>query len=367
MDKNILLADTLINYSLNVKEKENVIIITETEKTLPLVKELIKKIKKNKANVLTRIINPDIEALEQENASSEKIKLMEKNYKFDVDNFQNFIYIRCNNNDYSSKNISSETRKEIGKRLEKWKNIKVNERKWVLLDYPTELDAYKAKMTYEEYIDFSYSVMCYDYKKMNKDIKPLKMLMETTDKVRITAEGTDLTFSIKDMNIIPCVGNMNIPDGEIYCAPVKNSVNGVIKYNTPSPYQGNVYNGVTLTFKNGKIVDATCDNKEDVEKLNKIFDTDKGARYIGEFSFGLNPKILNPMGNILFDEKIIGSIHFTPGAAYKDSYNGNDSSIHWDMVLIQRPEYGGGNIYFDDVLIRKDGKFILPELKNLNK
>ena len=102
------------------------------------------------------------------------------------------------------------------------------------------------------------------------------------------------------------------------------------------------------------------------EKLNEIFDTDEGARYVGEFSFGLNPEIREPMGDILYDEKIIGSIHFTPGSAYQDAFNGNKSSIHWDMVLIQRPEYGGGEIYFDNVLIRKDGKFLLDELKPLN-
>lgn len=367
MNKNKILASTIINYSLNVKERENVLINVDSNKPLPLLKELIKEIESKKANVEVRIIDKELEALINEKTTETKARLLEKQYKFDVENFQNFIYIRCNENDYSDHLVSAETRKLIGKRIEKYKNIKVNERKWVLLDYPSNLDAYKNKMTYDEYMEFYYNVMCYDYKKMEKDIKPLKMLMETTDKVRITGVDTDISFSIKDMNIIPCVGTMNLPDGEIYCAPVKNSVNGVIKYNTPSPYQGNIYYGVTLTFKNGKIVEATCDNKDDEKRLNDIFSTDKGAKYVGEFSLGLNPKILNPMGNILFDEKIIGSIHFTPGAAYKDSYNGNDSAVHWDMVLIQRPEYGGGNIYFDDVLIRKDGKFILPELKNLNK
>jgi aminopeptidase len=188
--------------------------------------------------------------------------------------------------------------------------------------------------------------------------------MEKTDKVRVTGKNTDITFSIKGMPIIPCTGEKNIPDGEIYTAPLRNSVNGVITYNTPSPYQGNVYQNVSLTFKDGKIIEARADN--DIEALNQIFDADAGSRYVGEFSLGLNPKILDPMGDILFDEKIIGSIHFTPGRAYKDSYNGNDSSIHWDMVLIQREEYGGGDIYFDDKLIRHNGLFVLDELKSLN-
>ena len=182
--------------------------------------------------------------------------------------------------------------------------------------------------------------------------------MEKTDKVRIVAKNTDLTFSIKDIPVVPCVGKSNLPDGEIYTAPVKDSVEGYITYNTPCPYQGNVYHDVRLEFSKGQIVNCTC--QEDVISLKEIFDTDQGARYISEFSLGLNPLIKKPMGDILYDEKIIGSIHFTPGRAYKDAFNGNISSIHWDMVLLEP------DIYFDDVLIRKKGKFVIEQLKHLN-
>jgi aminopeptidase len=219
-------------------------------------------------------------------------------------------------------------------------------------------------MKISEFFDYAIDAMSYNYEELIKKLKPLKELMEKTDKVRITGPDTDITFSIKNMKVIPCVGEKNIPDGEIYTAPIKYSVNGTIKYNTPCPYQGNIFHNVKLTFEDGKITEATCDEND--EKLNDIFNTDDGARYIGEFSLGLNKKIREPMGDILYDEKIIGSLHFTPGRAYKDAYNGNDSSIHWDMVLIQRKEYGGGNIYFDDKLIRQDGVFVLDELKDLN-
>ena len=156
---------------------------------------------------------------------------------------------------------------------------------------------------------------------------------------------------------------MNIPDGEVYTAPVKDSVNGVLTYNTPSIYQGFTFENVCLTFKDGKIVDAKAN---DTERINKVFDTDEGARYIGEFAIGVNPYITSPMKDILFDEKIMGSFHFTPGNSYDDAPNGNHSSIHWDLVCIQTPEYGGGEIYFDDVLIRKDGLFVVEDLKCLN-
>ncbi len=199
---------------------------------------------------------------------------------------------------------------------------------------------------------------------MNEAMQSLKTLMEKTDKVRLVAPGTDLTFSIKGMPAIPCAGDCNIPDGEVFTAPIKDSVNGVIQYNTASPYQGTVFSNVCLEFKDGKIIKATADNN--VEQLNEIFNSDEGARYVGEFAIGVNPLIQHPMGDILFDEKIDGSLHFTPGQAYEEADNGNRSAIHWDLVLIQRPEYGGGSIYFDDVLIRKDGRFVLSELECLN-
>jgi aminopeptidase len=181
--------------------------------------------------------------------------------------------------------------------------------------------------------------------------------------VRLAAGGSDRTFSIKDIPAIKCAGKMNSPDGEVFTAPVRDSVNGVITYNTPSLYQGYTYENICLHFENGKIVEATANN---TEKINKVFDTDAGARYVGEFAIGVNPFILTPMKDILFDEKIMGSIHFTPGRCYDEAPNGNSSAIHWDLVLIQTPEYGGGEIWFDDVLIRKDGRFVLPELEPLN-
>ena len=191
----------------------------------------------------------------------------------------------------------------------------------------------------------------------------LKELMDRTDEVRLIAPNTDLTFSIKDIPAIKCAGNMNIPDGEIYTAPVKESVNGVITYNAPSLHGGIKHENIRLKFKDGKIVEATSSN---TEALNKVFDTDAGARYVGEFAIGVNPYITSPMLDILFDEKISGSIHFTPGCCYDDAYNGNKSSVHWDLVTIMTPEWGGGEIYFDGVLIRKDGKFVSERLQCLN-
>lgn len=241
--------------------------------------------------------------------------------------------------------------------------IRVPRTKWVVLRYPAPSMAQLANMSTEAFEDFYFNVCNLDYAGMARAMDPLVELMTRTDRVRITGVGTDLQFSIKSLPAVKCSGERNIPDGEVYTAPVRDSVNGYITYNTPALYQGFTYEQVRLEFKDGKIVHAAAN---DTERINRIFDTDEGARYVGEFSLGLNPYITSPMKDTLFDEKIAGSIHFTPGSAYEDCDNGNKSAVHWDLVYIQTPAYGGGEIYFDEVLIRKDGRFVLPELSGLN-
>lgn len=365
-EKQEKLADTIVNYSLHVNENDKVLITYQSIEARSFVEKLIKKIFLRGGIPFTNYVDPFISNLLKENSTSNRIDLIKEYQKFELDHFDSFINIKYNLNDYESGSIPKKIRDEISFKTYEIHNKLVNERKWVLLNYPSYVDSYKAKMKYEDFLNYSFDVMNVDYSKMSKDIEPLKKLMDKTKKVRIIGKGTDITFSIKGMKSIPCTGESNIPDGEIFTCPVRDSVNGVIKYNTTSTYNGEVFSNIRLEFINGKIIDATCDDESKNEKLNKIFDTDEGSRYVGEFSLGLNPKILVPMGDILFDEKIFGSIHFTPGAAYKECYNGNDSNIHWDLVLIQRTEYGGGEIYFDDVLIRKDGLFVLPELRHLN-
>lgn len=240
---------------------------------------------------------------------------------------------------------------------------RVKNKKWCILRYPNESMAQMSKMSTEEFEDFFFDVCTIDYKKMSRAMEPLKELMNRTDKVHILGPNTDLTFSIKGIPAEKYYGTFNIPDGEVATAPVKNSVNGYITYNTETTYNGITFNNIRFEFKDGKIIKATA-NK--TKELNEILDTDEGARYIGEFAFGLNPYINNVIGDTLFDEKINGSFHFTPGDSLEESDNGNRSSVHWDIVNIEKKEYGGGKIYFDDVLIKKDGRFVLPELEALN-
>ena len=359
------LARKIVAYSLKIKEGEKVLITYQTTKAIKFIKEIITEI--NRVGAVAFVLYDDVELSTylKEISNSDRINIIKKQKEFELNNYDVFINIKHNLNDYENKDVSAKITREILEKTYSSHNKLINERKWLLINYPSVVDAYKAKMKVTEFYNYSLDVMNIDYEKISRDIIPLKELMEKTKKVRIISPDTDITFLIEKMPIIPCLGNCNLPDGEIYTAPIKTSVNGVIKYNTTSTYRGEIFKNIKLEFKNGKIINASCDVGNE-EKLLEIFQTDEGSRYIGEFSLGLNPKILNPMGDILYDEKIIGSIHFTPGAAYKDSYNGNDSTVHWDLVLIQREEYGGGEIYFDDKLIRKDGKFVLEELKKLN-
>lgn len=240
---------------------------------------------------------------------------------------------------------------------------RVPKTKWVKLRWPNFSMAQQAEMSCEAFEDFFFKTCTLDYTRMAKAMDPLVELMDRTDRVRIVSPGTDLEFSIKGIPVVKCAGENNIPDGEVYTAPVRDSVNGVIRYNARTIYDGKVFDNVELTFKDGKIVKATSSN---TAEMNKILDTDEGARYVGEFAIGVNPYINHAMLDRLFDEKIAGSIHFTPGSSYDTAFNGNRSNIHWDIVLIQTPAFGGGEIYFDGVLVRKDGRFVLDELAALN-
>ncbi len=242
-------------------------------------------------------------------------------------------------------------------------DYRVNKTRWCVLRWPTPSMAQSAAMSTEAFENLYFDVCTMDYAKMAKAMIPLEKLMKKTDRVHIKGSGTDLTFSIEGIGAKKCEGTRNIPDGEVFSCPTKTSANGVIQFNTPTLYSGSKFENVRLELKNGKVINATSNN---TKRLNEILDTDAGARFIGEFAIGFNPHILNPLCDILFDEKIAGSLHFTPGNAYEDCGNGNKSAIHWDMVLIQRPEWGGGEIWFDGNLIRKDGLFVLPELKALN-
>jgi len=282
---------------------------------------------------------------------------------FRMKKMQAYIAIRGADNMNENSDVPSDRVQLYSKVIRPVQDYRVNKTRWCVLRWPTPSMAQAAGMSTEAFENLYFDVCTMDYVKMARAMSPLEKLMKRTDKVHLKSPGTDLTFSIKGIGAKKCEGTRNIPDGEVFSCPVKDSVNGTIQFNTPTLYSGTKFENVRLELKAGKVVNATANN---TKRLNEILDTDAGARYIGEFSLGFNPYILSPMCDILFDEKIAGSLHFTPGQAYEDCGNGNKSAIHWDMVLIQRKEWGGGEVWFDGELIRKDGIFLTKELKPLN-
>lgn len=363
------LARLMLHHALNIKRGE-AFHITADMSALALVKAILREAKDIGALVQVDWTNQEItrQLLELYDPADEATAaFLSDKAQCGIRQYQNLvgdIAIRAYANDQELNLINPAVRQLDARLAKPFKDLVVNRRRWVLFEYPTPGQAQRAGMSFDRYEDFVLAVSCIDYAAMQRRAKPLQALMQRTDRVRLTGTGTDLTFSIKGIPAVPCCGEFNLPDGECFTAPVRDSVNGTIFYNTPTVYWGRTLTGIRLTFRDGRIEEASAG--PDTDLLLRILDTDPGARYIGEFALGFNPLIREPFCNTLFDEKITGSFHFTPGSCYDDAPNGNDSAIHWDLVHIQRPEYGGGEVWFDDVLIRKDGLFILPELTALN-
>ncbi|MGI6679574.1 MAG: aminopeptidase [Dehalobacterium sp.] len=358
------LAENIVQYSLKIQPGEKVL-IEVTGFVTELAKELIQKIYQAEGLPFVSIKSPEINRLLLQNTAQEHLEYIARWEAERMKDMDAYIGIRAGDNSYEMSAVPEE---KMQLYMKYWVDpvhhgIRVPQTKWVVLRYPNNSMAQLAGMSTDDFSDFYFQVCNLDYQKMSRAMDPLVELLNQTDQVKITGLGTDLSFSIKDIPAIKCDGHLNIPDGEVYTAPVRDSVEGIITYNTTTSYQGNTFENISFEFKQGKIINARCNQ---TEKLNKILDTDEGARFIGEFALGVNPHITTPMNDTLFDEKIMGSFHFTPGSSYQDAFNGNKSAIHWDLVSIQTEEYGGGRIYFDDVLIRENGRFIPDSLQPLN-
>jgi len=356
------LAALLVNYSTNLKRDEKVLIETfdaPDEMTIAL----IRAVRKAKAVPFVQIQRAQVSRELALEIDERQLNLTATHELARMKKMDAYIAIRGSNNISELADVPVDRMKLVAKKLRPLQDWRVQKTKWVVLRWPTPAMAQQAGMSTEAFEDFFFRVCTLDYRKLQPGMKALKALMEKTDRVQIKGPGTDLSFSIKGIAAIICGGDRNIPDGEVFSCPVKDSVQGHITFNAPSIYQSTPFDNIRLEFRDGKIVAATSNQ---TKKLNAILDSDPGARYIGEFSLGCNPYIMHPMRDILFDEKIAGSFHFTPGQAYQEADNGNRSQVHWDMVSIQRKDYGGGEVYFDGKLIRKNGEFLPKPLRSLN-
>ncbi|MFO0972431.1 MAG: aminopeptidase [Phycisphaerae bacterium] len=359
------LADVLVNYSAAVQAGENLLLeaidvpAEFTAEVVRLVKAaggrpyvLLKSVAVNRALLLA--------------GTREQWETISEIEAAQMSRMQCYIGARGSPNVSELSDVSSDQQKLYENTV--WKRvhheIRVRKTRWVVTRWPNSSMAQLAQMSTPAFEDFYFKVCTLDYRRMAAAMQPLKKRMESTDRVRLKGPGeTDLAFSIRGIPAVACEGRRNIPDGEVFTAPQRESIQGVIQFNAPTLYRGVTHENVRLVFKDGRIVQATSSA---TGKLNEVLDTDAGARYTGEFAIGFNPHVTRPMKDILFDEKIAGSIHLTPGACYDEASNGNKSDIHWDLVLIQTPEHGGGELWFDDTLVRKDGRFVVPDLAPLN-
>ena len=358
-------ANHLIEKSIKLQEGENLLIDIVNTDSMPLVYALIDKVREKKANVYTNIVDKKMFAKLIKNTNNNEIKTLADIDEFRMKKMDAYIGITSLSNKYDLKNIDLDILNMYSAEYTYKVHIKerVKNTKWCILNYPTELAAESSKMDDDEFFEFWGKANVMNYDELNEDILKLKKLIDNTDKVKIIGKDTDLTFSIKDIPSIPCLGEHNLPDGEIFTAPVRESVNGYIKYNTKTMYNGVEFKNIFFRFENGKIIEAYSEINN--EKLEEILNIDEGARYIGEFAIGLNKEIKQLVQNTLYDEKIAGSFHLTPGAAYSEADNGNESKIHWDIVYLEKDdEYS--KMYFDDILIREKGQFVIDELKSLN-
>lgn len=360
------LGKVLVGHSLRLGPSDKVL-IHAFDIPFEAVAEIVRLCQETGAEVITRLESAQVNRRKMLGMTEANARTIAAIEKYEMEQVTSYIALRGSDNIAEQSDVGPQTSAMWAKEYARPVifGVRIPKTKWVVVRWPTPSMAQQAGRSTEGFEKFFFDVCTVDYAKMAKAAEPLQALMSATDQVQIKGPGTDLTFSIKGIGAVQCSGGRNIPDGECFSAPVKESMNGTVQYNTPTLYMGSDFSNIRFEVKNGKIVDAQAGSQ--TERLNEILDTDEGARYFGEWSLGYNPHVLHPMRDILFDEKIAGSFHLTPGNAYDPpGGNGNVSAVHWDLVCIQRPDYGGGEIWFDGQLIRKDGLFVLPELEGLN-
>lgn len=353
------LANQLLDHSTELKADENILIQSIGFNSIGLVRALVDQVKKRNAHPFIRIEDPEINRMLLESgsndfwerqASTDQLPLMKQ--------MDAFIGIRGSENIYENSCVGPEANKAYSEKFLNPVHFKerVENTRWCVLRYPSAAFAMNAKMPTERFRKFYFDACLFNYNKLEEAMKPLHERLSQTDMIHLKGRGTDIRFSVKGQNWIPCFGKRNIPDGELFSSPILDSAEGEITY-SPSVYQGKPFEFVKLMVKGGIVVDFDSSNNT---ALEEILETDEGARRFGEFSFGLNPVIENPMYDILFDEKIYGSNHLTLGNDYEIAANGNESNIHWDLVCI------GPDVYLDGEKVREGRQFITSNLEGLN-
>jgi aminopeptidase len=347
------LARILVNYSTQIKKWDNVLISTDGFESLPLLKEVYKLVVQREAFPFVRISFPGMKRAFYKHASEEMLKHLPEVDLFEVKRMNAYIRIGSADNTQELAGINPARMDAHHKTYEPVQNHRIENTNWVTTQYPTSAYAQRAGMSTEEFENFVYSATNINWQEQTKFQDRVKRMFDNAKQVRLLSNDTDLKFSLAGRFGTKCDGIRNMPDGEVYYAPTENSANGFITFTYPAIRHGMEVEKVRLEFKNGKVVKASAETNEDV--LKSALTVDDDARLIGEFGIGTNYGIKRFTKNLLFDEKIGGTIHLALGRAYKGSGGTSRSAIHWDMVKDFRT---GGEIIMDGKTVQKNGKFV---------
>ena len=359
-------AKVLVDYSVKVQKGELTIIRTDSYLSQPLVKEIYKQVLLKGAYPVVRMGVEGLNEVYIKNATDEQLEYIDPMTEIEYEKAKNLISIGAPLN---LKNMARLDSKKLAKRSSVMKHLSEKmlkraadgELKWVIADFPTNALAQEAKMSLEEYTEFLIK-SCYLHEEdpvskwieIGEKQEKIADYLNKKSKIRIVGDKTDITFNVAGRIWKSCAGECNFPDGEVYTSPVEDSANGQIYFDFPQLYRGNEAQKVLLTLKDGKVIDAKAEKGEDF--LNNMLDMDEGSRFVGEIAIGTNDMIQDVTGNILFDEKIGGSIHMAVGASYPDTGGKNVSGLHWDLIKNMK---NGGQIFADDELIYENGKFLI--------
>lgn len=347
------LADILVNYSTQVKKGDRVL-IAGTELARPIIEEVYRLVVRNGGYPMLNIQFGSLSRIFLKEASEEQLDDLNPIYDFTFRNSDVLIDFNSSENTRSLTDVDPARQQRRQKAFEPLQEYLMQDKiRWCATLFPTQALAQDAGMSLEEYADFVFRATNIDWPATVGMMEKVKSVLDAGDQIRLVGKDTDLTFSIKGRPGIVDEGRHNMPGGEVFYAPVHQTVNGHVYYEYPAIYGGREVDGIRLTFEDGKAVDAKAEKGQDF--LDKMLDTDEGARYLGEFGIGTNYGIQRFTRSILFDEKIGGTIHLALGRAYGEEPELNKSAIHWDMVKEMRQ---GGEIYLDGKLVQKDGKFL---------
>lgn len=326
------LAKLAVNYSIFVKPGEKVIISGGSE-AIPFLVELYKEIILKGAHPIVKIDLPGVSDFFYKYASKEQIERFPKEFMETVKKADKYIGVVSDRNTKELTNSNSKKLTSRQKIMHPISTYICNEKSKIrrcTIAYPVVAQAQEAEMSLTDYENFVYGACLQDWNKIGKQLDKIKKVFEKGKKVHLIGEGVDLKFSINKKNAISDKGEENMPGGEVFMAPVRESLNGWIKFDYPAVKSGKEVTDIKLKFKNGKVIEFQASKNEDF--LKEMLVTDENASYVGEFGIGCNPKIKKFTKELLFDEKIGGTIHLALGQAYKENGGGNDSTIHWDIV-----------------------------------